>query len=214
MRKDSLFIVIEGLDGSGKSSASAALKEQLEQNFLGKIKRSYEPHNPSCGGDYIRDVLEKRITEFDPFVLALAYAANRLDHNARLINPWLAKGDDHIFICDRYYLSSLVYNSSDDFSFDQVMLLNKNARKPDIIFFLNVSAEVCRERMNKRNEPVELFETKLDTYRQKYFTAIKYLQQERGHEVVEIDGNQTLEKVVGDILKGIYKHQPNWKPQT
>jgi len=176
MSKDSLFIVIEGLDGSGKSSASAALKEQLEQNFPGKIKRSYEPHNPSCGGDYIRDVLEKRITEFDPFVLALAYAANRLDHNARLIKPWLAKGDNHIFICDRYYLSSLVYNSAEDFSFDQVMLLNKNARKPDIIFFLNVSAEVCRERMNKRNEPIE------------------------------IDGNQTLENVVGDILKGINKN--------
>ncbi len=211
MSKDSLFIVIEGLDGSGKSSASAALKEHLEQNFSGKIKRSYEPHNPSCGGDFIRDVLEKRITEFDPFVLALAYAANRLDHNARIINPWLEKGADHIFICDRYYLSSLVYNSAEDFSFDEVMLLNKNARKPDIIFFLNVSAEVCRERMNKRNEPVELFETKLDTYRKRYFSAIKYLQQERAHKVIEIDGNQTLENVVGDILKGIYQHQPKWK---
>jgi len=214
MHKDSLFIVIEGLDGSGKSSASAAVKERLEEQVSGKIKRSYEPHNPSCGGDYIRDVLEKRITEFDPFVLALAYAANRLDHNARLINPWLAKGKDHIFICDRYYLSSLVYNSSDDFSFDQVMLLNKNARKPDIIFFLNVSAEVCRERMNKRNEPLELFETKLDTYRSKYFAAIKYLQQERAHEVIEINGNQTLEEVVNDILAGIYKTKPNLKSKS
>jgi len=214
MSKDSLFIVIEGLDGSGKSSASAALKERLEVTFSGKIKRSYEPHNPSCGGDYIREVLEKRITEFDPFVLSLAYAANRLDHNARLIKPWLAKGDDHIFICDRYYLSSLVYNSAEDFSFDQVMLLNKNAQKPDIIFFLNVSTEVCRERMNKRNEPTELFETKLDTYRNKYFSAIKYLQQERGENVIEIDGNQTLEEVVNDMLQGIYKNKPSWKPKS
>ena len=214
MSKDSLFIVIEGLDGSGKSSASAALKERLEVTFSGKIKRSYEPHNPSCGGDYIREVLEKRITEFDPFVLSLAYAANRLDHNDRLIKPWLAKGDDHIFICDRYYLSSLVYNSAEDFSFDQVMLLNKNAQKPDIIFFLNVSAEVCRERMNKRNEPTELFETKLDTYRNKYFSAIKYLQQERGENVIEIDGNQTLEEVVNDMLQGIYKNKPSWKPKS
>lgn len=211
MGKDSLFIVIEGLDGSGKSSASAALKAHLEKEHAGKVKRTYEPENDSCGGDYIRDVLEKRITQFDPFVLALSYAANRLDHNSRIIGPWLAKEDHHVVICDRYYLSSLVYNSADDFSFDQVMLLNRKARKPDIIFFLNVSAEVCRQRMNKRNEPLELFETKLDTYRAKYLSAIKYLQQEKAHTIVEIDGNQTLEEVVGDILKGVYEYAPNWK---
>ena len=205
MAKDSLFIVIEGLDGSGKSSASEALKQQLNQQFPNKVKRTYEPNNPMCGGEFIRDVLEKRIPQFHPYVLSLAYAANRLDHNSRLIQPWLAKGDNHIVICDRYYLSSLVYNSADDFSFDQVMLLNKEARKPDIIFFLNVSAEVCRERMNKRNEPTELFETKLDTYRNKYFTAIKYLQQEREETVIEINGNQTLEAVVNDIYNGIDK---------
>ena len=61
-----------------------------------------------------------------------------------------------------------------------------------IIFFLNVSAEVCRERMNKRNEPAELFETKLDTYRNKYLSAIKYLQQERQHIVIEIFEHQNV----------------------
>jgi len=203
MGKDSLFIVIEGLDGSGKSSASEALKQRLEKRLPNKVKRTYEPNNPMCGGEFIRDILEKRIPQFHPYVLSLAYAANRLDHNSRLIQPWLAKGDKHVVICDRYYLSSLVYNSSDTFSFDQVMLLNKEARKPDIIFFLNVSAEVCQERMNKRNEPAELFETKLDMYRNKYFAAIKYLQQERGETVIEINGNQPLVEVVDDIVKGI-----------
>ena len=206
MGKDSLFIVIEGLDGSGKSSASEALKQRLDQKLAGKVKRTYEPNNPMCGGEFIRAILEKRIPQFNPYVLSLAYAANRLDHNSRLIQPWLAKGGNHVVICDRYYLSSLVYNSSDTFSFDQVMLLNKEARKPDIIFFLNVSAEVCQERMNKRNEPAELFETKLDMYRNKYFAAIKYLQQERGETVVEINGNQTLEEVVDDIFKGIEEY--------
>ena len=203
MGNDSLFVVIEGLDGSGKSSASEALKQRLEKHFPNKVKRTYEPNNAMCGGEFIRDVLEKRIPQFHPYVLSLAYAANRLDHNSRLIQPWLAKGENHVVICDRYYLSSLVYNSADDFSFDQVMLLNKEARQPDLIFFLNVSAEVCRARMNKRKEPLELFETKLDFYRQQYFTAIKYLRDEREEIVVEIDGNQPLVKVVDDILQGI-----------
>lgn len=211
MGKNSLFIVIEGLDGSGKSSASEALKIELEKRFSEKIKRTYEPNNDCCGGDYIRAVLEKRITEFDPYVLSLAYAANRLDHNSRIIQPWLKKGKHQVVICDRYYLSSLVYNSADDFSFDQVMLLNKQAKQPDIIFFLNVSAAVCRERMNKRNEPLELFETKLDLYRAKYLAAIKYLQQERAHHIVEIDGNQPLQAVVSDILEGLYQFAPSWR---
>ena len=156
MDNNSLFIVIEGLDGSGKSSASEALKQRLEQKNPDKVKRTYEPNNEMCSGEFIRDVLEKRIPDFHPYVLSLAYAANRLDHNSRLIQPWLNQGDNHIVICDRYYLSSLVYNSAADFSFDQVMLLNKEARQPDIIFFLNVSAEVCRARMNKRNEPCRM----------------------------------------------------------
>ncbi|MEM1118998.1 MAG: dTMP kinase [Bacteroidota bacterium] len=203
MGKNSLFVVIEGLDGSGKSSASEALRIHLEKTRPNKVKRTYEPQNDSCGGDYIRDVLEKRITQFDPFVLALAYAANRLDHNARIIEPWLNRGDQHVVICDRYYLSSLVYNSANDFSFDDVMLLNRKARQPDVIFFLNVSAAVCRERMNKRNEPLELFETKLDHYRAKYLSAIKYLEQQRAHRIVEIDGNQPLANVVSDIIENL-----------
>ena len=211
MAKNSLFIVIEGLDGSGKSLASKNLKKMLDTQFNGKIKRTYEPENSSCGGTYIRDVLEKRITRFDPFVLALAYAANRLDHNSRIINPWLDGETSKIIICDRYYLSSLVYNSSDDFSYLDVMLLNRKARKPDLIFFLNVSTEVCRERMNKRNEPEELFEKNLDLFRDKYQEAIQFLQQEREHHIIEINGDQTPENVVKDMLEAITDFAPHWR---
>jgi dTMP kinase len=206
MNKEGLFIVIEGLDGSGKSTASKELKRQLNLRFQGKVAWTYEPENTCCGGEFIRDVLEKRIPDYDPFVLSLAYAANRLDHNTRMIQPWLSKGEDHIMVCDRYYLSSLVYNSSEDFSFDNVMLLNHKARKPDIIFFLNVRAEVCRQRMDKRKGPDEIFDKKLDLYRNKYFAAIKYLEQERGETIVEIDGNQSLDRVVASILEGLETH--------
>ena len=84
MSKKSLFIVIEGLDGSGKSTASKHLKKKLASKF--KVKSSYEPHNPSCGGDYIRAVLTKKIKRFSHRTLALAFAANRLDHNLSLIH--------------------------------------------------------------------------------------------------------------------------------
>jgi dTMP kinase len=200
-----MFIVLEGLDGSGKTTAAKVLAEELESRLGKKTLFTYEPNNPSCGGDFIRDVLTKKITRFTPRVLAYAFAANRLDHNDRTIKPHLEKGNDHIVISDRYYLSSLVYQSADDFPFDRVMELNELALPPDIIFFLNVSNETCYQRMNKRNLPPELFETNFEATRQKYFSAIDFLKNTRQERIVEIDGNGTVEETVAQMLAWVEK---------
>jgi dTMP kinase len=214
MQKESLFIVIEGLDGSGKTTASRLLMQKLEASFPNKIKNSFEPHDASTSGLFIRQILTKKITQFDPRVLALAFAANRLDHNMRVINPWLspkeAVNQPNILICDRYYLSSLVYQTSPDFGLESVMALNEKARRPDIIFFFNVSNEVCYERMANRNLPQELFETKLSETREKYLTAIDFLQK-RGDNIVEIDASVQVEAVVQQMLDAIHAYEPNWK---
>ena len=89
MKKNTLFVVIEGLDGSGKTTASKRLAALLEAAFPGCIRRTFEPNDDSCAGLFIRQILRKEITDFHPKMLALAYAANRLDHCERVINPWL-----------------------------------------------------------------------------------------------------------------------------
>ncbi|MCB9233977.1 MAG: dTMP kinase [Bacteroidia bacterium] len=210
--KESLFIVIEGLDGSGKTTAGRRLVEILDRENPGKIKFTYEPHDPSAAGLYIRQVLMKKIRDFTPRVLALAFATNRLDHCDREINPWFAGEKGRLVISDRYYLSSLVYQSAEDFPFERVMELNELARKPDLIFFLNVSNEVCLQRMQKRNAPEELFESNLSQTRQKFLNAIEFLRS-RGHDNIhEIDANGTLEEVVGQLLQGIGEYAPEWIP--
>jgi len=196
-----LFIVIEGLDGSGKTTASKLLETKLKKKF--KVKRSYEPHNDSCGGDYIRAVLTKKIKQFSHRTLALSFAANRLDHRDRLINPWLERAGNRALICDRYYLSSLVYQSKDGFGFKEVLRLNEQARKPDIIFFLNVSNEVCYQRMKDRNQAKELFEENLEEDRQKFFKAIQYLKRWHKDNIIEIDASGTPEETVAQMLGSI-----------
>src|SRR5690349_21670687 len=100
MRKKSLFIAIEGLDGSGKSSVSRHLADLLNAGRqTGAVMLTYEPHDPSCAGQYIRQVLTKEIRDFSPAILPLAFAANRLDHCSREINPWLDGGDQRMVIC-------------------------------------------------------------------------------------------------------------------
>lgn len=209
---NALFIVIEGLDGAGKTSSARLVARHLQEQFPNAVRNTFEPHDPSCGGLFIRQVLTKRIRQFDPRVLALAFAANRLDHCERVIRPWLAQAEvesPRIVISDRYYLSSLVYQSSADFGFDAIMELNEKAIQPDVIFFLNVSNEVCYQRMQKRNLPQELFETKLSETRQKYLNAIEYLNG-RHHQIIEIDGNGTLVNTVTQLINSIKRLRPEW----
>jgi dTMP kinase len=209
--KKSLFIVIEGLDGSGKSSASRALVATLEKTHKGHIKQSYEPNDASCGGLLIRDILTKKHTRFTPSLLPLAFATNRLDHCDQVIQPWIEANEGNILICDRYYLSSLVYQSSPDFPFEKVMSYNEFALKPDIIFFINVDSAVCYARMAIRNQPQELFETNLGESREKYFKAIDFLRKTRNENIVEIDGSGTIEEVAAQILEEIYRIAPHFR---
>lgn len=203
MSENSLFIVIEGLDGSGKTTASTLLEKRLKKKS--KVKRTYEPNNDMVGGEYIRNVLKKKIKQFSHRTLALSFAANRLDHRDRLINPWLERAGHRTIICDRYYLSSLVYQSKDGFGFKEVLKLNEEARQPDVIFFLNVSNEVCYQRMKNRNQAKELFEENLEEDRKKFFRAIRYLRRWNKDNIVEIDASGTPEETVQQMVDMIQK---------
>ena len=205
MYQKSLFIVIEGLDGSGKTSVSTQLAKDLDPTNKGFIVRTNEPNDDMVGGQFIRDILTKKHTDYTPEVLPLAFAANRLDHCDRLIKPWLERGAGRVVISDRYYLSSLVYQSSLTFSFENVMFCNQFALKPDIIFFINVDNKVCYERMKHRNQPPELFETNLSNYRDKFFKAIEFLRETRNENIVEIDGNGSILEVANAVREVVLR---------
>lgn len=204
MENNSLFIAIEGLDGSGKSTITKHLTFFLENVLKQSVKLTYEPNDPSCGGDYIRLVLAKKIPNYTLRTLMLAFAANRLDHCNRVINPWLDQdGKAPILICDRYYLSSLVYQSDHEISFDEVMEVNHAARIPDLTIFMNVSNEVCLQRMNTRNKPLELFERNLSDTRSKYLAAIQYLREVRNENILMVNADGTIKEVLTDVVRAI-----------
>lgn len=205
MQQSSLFIAIEGLDGSGKTTIARQLAYFMQSVFNENVKLTFEPHDPSCGGLFIRQVLEKKIRDFSHETLMLAFAANRLDHCDREINEWLSTNDDAIIICDRYYLSSLVYQSNEDFSFEHVMDLNSGARKPDLTIFMNVSNEVCYQRMKIRNKPKELFEQNLSQTREKYLKAIDFLKDARNENIILIDASGNMNDVLHKTVKTISK---------
>ena len=93
------------------------------------------------------------------------------------------------------------------------MRLNANARKPDLIFFMNVSNEVVQQRMDIRNKPKELFEENLSQTREKFLSAIEFLKLRRGENIEIIDANGTITSVLQQMAKVIYDKFPDFQQE-
>ena len=145
MTKKGVFIVIEGLDGSGKTTQA----KLLPTNFL-KTTQCICTAEPSHGkiGTFIRnDCLyeEKRLpTEAE----ALLFAADRIEHMQNELAPALSEGK--IVICDRYIYSSLAYQGSAGLSLDWIKTINARALEPDFALYIDVSPERVLERLQKK----------------------------------------------------------------
>lgn len=207
------FLVIEGLDGSGKSEVSRRLAALIREAIGDQVLLTYEPNDPSAAGVFIREVLAHKI-ETSPRALALAYALNRADHTIRVLNPFLSGAEDQdglqrLVICDRYYLSSLVYQSVPPLSMQEVWQINADARKPDLILFMDASADTCYARMGKRGGERELFDSNLAVRRGHYVQSIAFLR-ERDHHIVEIDADPDLPEVLSNVNDALKAHGPRW----
>lgn len=190
------FIVFEGIDGSGLSTQSSMLKEHLIKNKSDKsanVLLTKEPSNKSIG-KLIRDALRNKI-KFDEITLALLFAADRADHLSNI------KFDNYDYvISDRYYISNLAYQSQTiDLNF--LIEINKFARRPDLVIFLDVKPETCIERITHNRDHIELYENieKLKAIKENYIKVIAYLKKNFGLNIVSVDGNRSIEEVHKDI---------------
>src|SRR5205085_10404855 len=124
-------------------------------------------HQPSEGsvGQLIRQILAGRaatpqadgkLAQVVERVMALLFAADRLDHLGSQIEPRLARGED--VILDRYTLSSLAYQGA-SVSHDFIIHANRFARRPDLTLFLYVPATIALDRVRSRGAKLERYET-------------------------------------------------------
>jgi dTMP kinase len=208
--KNTFFLVIEGIDGTGKSSVARLLVQMLQTSLGKNVKLTFEPHDPSCAGLFIRQILMRRL-DVPKRTLALAFAVNRADHCDREISPFLNQknGNPRVVVCDRYYLSSLVYQSDDGSTYDDIMNLNSSALKPDLTIFLSASSKTCYERMRNRREQKELFETNLNQTKMKYANAIEYLRN-RGEHIIQVEAEGSISDVVHKVLATLANNAPKW----
>jgi dTMP kinase len=144
------FLVFEGIDGSGTTTQRARVAERLRA----RGHTVHETREPSDGriGKLARELLAVvpgQPRTVDAAALALLFAADRLEHLEREIQPALARGE--LVICDRYVVSSWVYQSL-DCDPGWVRTINERARWPDLCFVFDVAPEIALARVAARRD--------------------------------------------------------------
>lgn len=156
------FIVIEGLDGSGKSTQIDLVENYLkEQNIKSKFLHFPRPDAPFFGemiSRFLRGELGD-IDSVDPYVVAMLYAGDRNDAGD-MIRGWI--NDGYAVIADRYLYSNIGFQCAKLKSHEEKDKLAKWIKKleyeyhgipvPDLNLFLKVPYEFTKNSLRKRRE--------------------------------------------------------------
>jgi len=193
LRKRGAFIVIEGLDGSGKTTQARLLVKKLQRSH-----NAVYTTEPSVGkiGSFIRERClygEKRL---DSAVEALLFAADRVEHIQNEVVPALNEGK--LVVSDRYVYSSLAYQGSAGLNIDWINVINKHALKPDLAIFINVTPEIVLERLNRKKSIMENLETQR-AVRQLYLKFVG-----KG-ELVSTDGDLPVAELSDALIARVLK---------
>lgn len=193
------FIVIEGIDGSGKTTQISRLCHRISGEGLEAIS-TFEPTEGPIG-TLIRQMLSGELP-VDQRTIASLFAADRTDHlvNAKTgIRKLVDRGK--VVVCDRYYFSSYAYHAQyiDMDWVIQANSLNADILRPTATLFIDVDPQRCLERIQARGGPLEIYE-KIDimkAVRVNYFTAFEKLKDRE--RVIVIDGSGTPDEVAHRI---------------
>ena len=174
------FIVFEGIDGCGKGTQIELLCNRFREAGIANTKTA-EP-TFSCTGGMIRDCLSGK-TKTSPYELAALFLADRINHNTNEfdgIEKLLSQGKT--VICDRYYYSSIAYQSL-DCPINWVSDMNlccRSIRKPDLCIFLDLTPEESLRRMQQCGKPLDLMEGDIEKsarIRQRFFDCFDIVRQ-------------------------------------
>ncbi len=194
-----LFIVIEGIDGSGGTTQVGLLTEWLRARGAREVQRTAEPSSGPVGR-FIREALTlgSSNARLGDAVLPYLFAADRRDHLDREVIPALQRGA--VVVSDRYYHSSLAYQSA-AIGFAAVAELNATFRRPDLTLVLELSPEVCLARVQARGGAPERFEA-LERLRDvtDAYSAVVVHCRSRGERVVRLDASGSVAEVHALVL--------------
>ncbi|CAM2898614.1 dTMP kinase [Legionella worsleiensis] len=189
------LIVIEGLEGAGKSTAVGTVINELTQRGISTVT-TREPGGTDIG-EILRSVIKNpQYSDVldDKSELLLLYAA-RIQLIEQVIKPALKKGI--WVIADRFELSTLAYQGGGR-GLDLEMIKRLSAFcldgfKPDLTLYLDIAPETGMQRVRQRGAYDRIEQQSLDFFHRVHQTYINHIQQ--NPDIVTVDASQPLHTV-------------------
>jgi len=204
------LIVVEGTDGSGRSTQIALLTEWLESEGFAVqtmgLRRSY-----LVGEDIDALLAENAVTRL---TLALMYSTDFFDQLERRIIPALRSG--LIVLADRYIFTLIARAAVRGIGRDYLHGIYETALRPDLTFWLNVRPEIAFDREFKKSQTISYWESGRDMslsndlfqsfirYQSLIKREFEYLSKKHGF--IELDGEASVSDVNRDLRKRIASH--------
>ena len=201
----SVFIVFDGIDGSGKSEMLKMLHNYLfSKNKKYRILTTREPTNGVYGNRIRKILLEEKNSYSNSKKLMELFVKDRRQHLKTTIEPFLrnpSRDELNIVLCDRYYYSTIAFQSAQGLDLKILNAKNKSFRKPDIAFILDVNPPIALKRIEYRKK--EKFEQLnfMKIVRENFLKLPKFL----SDNIKIIDSSKDLKNVFEKIRKEVDK---------
>ena len=199
----SIFISIEGFDGTGKSTQSKLLKDGLDKANIDSIIVR-EPGS-TIFSEKIRNIIKEN-TDIETLTELLLFQTSRSELVSKVIKPNLKKGK--VVITDRFTDSSIAYQGyGGGIDIELIKNLNKISTSnlsPDLTFLLDMdlknSLDRTLKRTNSKNEQIIKFENKDLNFHEKVKNGFIELMEENKDRIVKIDASEKIELISKKIL--------------
>ncbi|MCK4333704.1 dTMP kinase [candidate division WOR-3 bacterium] len=205
--KRGVFIVFEGIEGSGKSTQAELLAEALRRNNI-KVDLTREPGGTQAG-ERIRDVLlDSSLEDMHPRTELLLYLAARAEHVAKRIRRKLF-ADKAVVISDRFTLSTLVYQAGgrelDSKTVSRLCKFASGGLEPDLTVLVDLDVDGAFARLNR---PYDRLEQAGKEFHEKVREAYLYFARRAPKRIRVFDGakekmmlHEEIKQVVLDLLR-------------
>jgi dTMP kinase len=201
--KKGIFICIEGLDGSGKTTHAHRLVRNLQQKGFDAVYTT----EPSLGelGTFIRGTILEGKKRVPRVVEALLFAVDRVEHFDKDVKPALKEGK--IVVSDRCVYSSLAYQGAAGLDLEWIEEINRFALPPDLTLYIDVPPEVVVKRIRRKKSVMERLETQQRV--QEFY--MKYVD---NGKLMPLDGDRTKDDVEQNILTVTLEFLENHKASS
>jgi dTMP kinase len=212
-----LFITIEGIEGSGKSTLQKSLTDALRSHGR-TVCVTREPGGTALGVNIRKLLLEQSKELVTPSAELFLFAADRAQHVARLIAPALER--DEIVLCDRFTHSTLAYQGfGRGMDIEELTLLNEIATsglRPDLVLLLDLDPLKGLKRARGRGDDSSW--TRFEAEALEFHSAVRKgfltLAAEEAETVAVLNAEQSPEVVLAEALKRVEKQLSSHTRET